>query len=415
MIILAGDDQKLLGQIKEALKDLKLEAFSKVADFIASAEKKLPRLAIIDLDFKGQDGLEIFSTLRRTAPQIKTLMLSASNNIELAVKAAKLGAAAFLKKPLNLEELKNEVEKLLTQSVAAHLDLSLPESRFLLGGSRIISELIEQAETEAQSDRDILLVRGTGMPVEGLARLIHLAGPNSQKRFVPINLRSFEKESSESSFFLTIQELLTAPKLSTVIELSSQTGTLYFEGLESIPDHFRKNFLMFLNKRRVEERFSREVKVILTAEKAGPDYKGFAVLTFPKLSERMEDLPAIMEGILKAGGQTDLSLSLKVMKMLSFYDFPGNYEELEALALLAARSHRLDLKTVPANLKLFLRSELLRLGAEKINHMDAARKEFEKDLFTLVIAKVNGDLEAAARALDLPRTVLTERLAELGL
>jgi two-component system nitrogen regulation response regulator GlnG len=415
MIILAEDDQKLLGQIKEALKDLKLEAFSKVSDFIASAEKKIPRLAIIDLDFKGQDGLEIFSRLRRTAPHLKTLMLSASNNIELAVKAAKLGAAAFLKKPLNLEELKNEVEKLLTQSAQEHLDLSLPEGRFLLGGSRAISDFIEQAEAETRSDRDILIVRGAGMPGEGIAHLIHLAGPNSHKRFVSINLRSFEKESSESSFFLTLQELLTAPKLSTVIELSSQTGTLYFEGLESIPDHFRKNFLMFLGRRRNEERFSRELKVILAAEKAGPDFKGFAVLDFPKLSERMEDLPAILDGILRANGQADLNLSLKVMKLLSFYDFPGNYEELEALALLAAKTNRLDLKTVPANLKLFLRSELLRLGAENINHLDSARKEFEKDLFALVIAKVNGDLEAAARALDLPRTVLAERLADLGL
>jgi len=149
--------------------------------------------------------------------------------------------------------------------------------------------------------------------------------------------------------------------------------------------------------------------------------QGYSQIEIPPLRERKEDLPRLLAHYLeiyaRKYAKKIIGFSAEALNLLTDYDYPGNYRELERLVeqgVLLAAAEFIGLRDLPAGVK-----ELLEVSMKKINRKGPlgpgeARRTFERDLYKVLLSKTGGDVAATARFLDLPKSVLSERLEELG-
>lgn len=408
MILLLEDDPKTAAQIKEALGN-DVVVCDKVQDFIKRAAEK-PQLAIIDFDLHETDGLMAYRKMREQAPYLKTIMLSGSNNIPLAVSATRMGVADFLRKPLEMAAFKAAVQAQLKAVAAPGPILSSETGGEWLNG---VSEKLQRFEADFRSalasNQDITLAAERGVDLGLLARLLHV-----KRKFVEFNLAAFSRDALESHFWATLQELLLAREEASLIEQQELTGTLYFEGWENIPDHFKNSLLEFLKKRRTEARLLKDVRVIIAS---GGEIKDYYRLAVPSLRERKEDLPLIVSAEIRRLTKDPVYLSPQVLEFFAYYDFPGNFVELRVLLEGALRNHprELTLSSFLLTAGQLANKQLKQTLASQSFELNSVRERFEVELFTYVVQSAGGDMSQAARFLDLPRTALQERLKTLGI
>lgn len=420
VILLLEDDLKTAAQIKDALGE-ELVVCDKVQDFLLRADEK-PQLAIIDFDLRETDGLMVYRKLRERAPYLKTIMLSGNNNIPLAVSATRMGVADFLRKPLEMAVFKAAVQAQLKAVAVPGPTLSLElGGEWLNGTSEKLQRFLVDFQSALTSNQDLSLAAERGINLGLLARLLHKYGPNGKRKFVEFNLASFSRDTLESHFWATLQELLLSREEASLPEQQELTGTLYFEGWESIPDHFKNSLLEFLKKRRTEARLLKDVRVIIAA---GGEIAGFGRLAVPPLRERKEDLPLIVAAEVRRLTPDPVYLSPQVMEFFAYYDFPGNYEELRVLLESALRHAYRQAGNHPRDLKLssfllntgqLVQKQLKQTLANQSFELNSVRERFESELLTFVVDSAGGDASQAARFLDLPRTALQERLKTLGI
>ena len=418
-ILLLTDDPKIAAQTREALGE-ELTVCDKVEDFLHKASEK-PQLAIIDFDLHETDGLMVYRRLRERDPYLKTIMLSSNNNIPLAVSATRMGVADFLRKPLPNAAFKAAVQSQLKAPEVFPGALSDEEgAEWLNGTSEKLVAFLSDFEAARTSQQDVCLSAERGVDRGSIARLLHKHGPNGKRKFVEFNLASFNRESQEGHFWATLQELLLSREEASLPEQQELTGTIYFEGGELIPDHFRNSLLEYLNKRRAEARLLKDVRVVLGG---GGEISGFVKLSIPPLRERKEDLPLILSALIKTLTREPIYVSPQVLEFFSYYDFPGNYEELKAQlrgALEgkprppAGRAGELKLASFMLNAGQLKSAQLKQALTRRSFNLTAVRERFEAELIAYVLTAAQGEVAQAARFLDMPRTVLSERIKTLG-
>jgi len=418
-ILLIEDDAKIAARVKEALREKhKVESVLTVEALLEKIRKKRPALLLIDFDLKETDGLQVFLSIKEKDPSLKVIMLSSSGNIPLAVKATKLGVTDFIHKPFPDKVLQDSVESVLSASILPLFSLKgVSDSAWFSGTSKVIRELLASLKELAGTANDVVLIGEAGINARAAALLLHKNSIHSRRRFVGLDLRSFRRESAESHFWGTIQELLTSPNLDKGLKAEEDLlGTLFIEGLDLLREHFSQSVLEFLKKRKSEKRYFKEARIILSVQKNHKLTKkeGFESLRLPPLRERKEDIISI----LNMEFPKIKYISPKVSNFFMYYDFPGNYEELYNLArgaFYGREAESLDLKDLPLNLRTFARAELKKIASSQDHGLIGTREKFEADLLELVLEKTSKDLSLAARFLEVPKTVLCERIQRLGI
>ena len=136
-----------------------------------------PDLVFLDIWLTGMDGIQTLQEIKAIKPDVPVIMISGHGNIELAVKAAKMGAYDFLEKPLSLEKVvlvaKRALEKRTLEMENIVLKENLIKKWKLVGESQKIKELREQVEMAARSNSRVLIFGESGTGKEVGARLLH--------------------------------------------------------------------------------------------------------------------------------------------------------------------------------------------------------------------------------------------------
>lgn len=401
-ILLITDDPKTAQSVREGLGDkhtVETAASQKAAEqFLRETQ---PALIIIDHDLRGQDGLQLFKNLR---PAQKVIMLSGSGSIPLAVTATKLGVAEFLRKPLASAQLKAAVADCLAEA-PANLDLS-GELAWLQGRGGALNNFFAELRRLFVGNKDLVLTGERGIEKLPVAELLHF---NRNRKFVALNLTAFKGEAMEPHFWTTLQELLALPETNSLQQEEERCGTLFLDRFDELDETFQGSLLNFLADR--PGRVDRSVRVIIGV--SGERNIGqLEKLVIPPLRERKEDLPALLAYYLKkAGREYDLprgDLAVETMVTLSQYDWPGNYAELEALIRSALLTGSFSF-----SLSELARTSLESSLGERLS-LSAARREAEKRLYSNLLEQTGNDRAAAARFLDQPRDVLSDRLEDLA-
>ena len=163
-------------------------------------EQRSPRLVITDMRMPGMDGMALLDRIKGLNQDTPVILVTAFGTVNTAVEAMKLGAADYILKPLNRDELKLSVHRALEREQLLDenrylRDFAQSAFRFenLVGGSRKMREVFDVATQVAQRDSTVLVLGESGTGKELFAKAIHQNSLRAKKPFVTINCGAIPK------------------------------------------------------------------------------------------------------------------------------------------------------------------------------------------------------------------------------
>ena len=178
-------------------------------DEAASLLSRVPiDLALLDLKLKGEDGLAILRRLRERQPELVVIMLTAYGTVPTAVEAMQLGAADFLRKPFDVEEVtfkigraleRRAMQQELTRLTAQQR--SIPAFDSLIGASVAWQRVLAQAQQAAVSDQSALLIGEVGSGRTTLARAMHRASRRHAAPLIELDLAMYRDTAQGTALF----------------------------------------------------------------------------------------------------------------------------------------------------------------------------------------------------------------------
>jgi len=425
---------------------------------IESNPKKIPFLLnqasydviLLDMNFtedttSGKEGFFWLEKILEQNPKAVVVMITAYGDVEMAVKALKLGATDFVLKPwqnekllatvLSAAKLSNsykQVESL--QKTNQHLVETLSGGE-IIGESKAIQQVLAMIERVAKTDANVLILGENGTGKELIAKAIHRHSLRAKEAFVSVDMGAISENLFESELFGHKKGAFTDAKEDRTgrFELA-QKGTLFLDEIGNLPLTHQAKLLAVLQNRQITPVGSNKVIPIdirlicatnLNIHQAVAEgnfrqdllYRINTVeIHLPPLRERAGDIPILARHFLqkyaKKYHRPTPRLSAEATAFLESYPFPGNVRELEhALerALIMSDSELLSpddfffLKTTKTAFSSPLTTSTLNLD------------DVEKDMIQKALDKYNGNISKAAKELGLTRASLYRRLEKYGL
>jgi len=399
-------------------------------------------LVLSDIRMPGRSGAELLQEVRSLNPEVPVILMTAYGTIASAVDAMKRGAADYLTKPIDLDELEILVARTLERRALESENRELRrvlEGRYRLEGLETANARMAEAintAARAAASRATILIRGeSGTGKELLARTIHYASPRRQKPFVAVNVAALPETLVESELFGHERGAFTGADRERRgrFELADG-GTLLLDEIGDLPRATQVKLLRVLQDRTFERlggtcTITVDVRVIAAtnrdleaAVREGAFredlYYRLNVVTVvvPPLRERREDIPLLVEKFVARfaaeTGRTIEGVSREALDQLVRYAYPGNVRELENIvqrAVVLARGPRITTADLP-----------LHVGAPAGEARDATTfvervAAFERRLILEALDRAQGVRTRAARELGMSERHLRYKLKKYGL
>jgi len=450
-LLLVDDEESLRSVVSERLTD---EGFQVTqASDGEAALKALDGFAfdviVSDLRLPGVDGKQVIEAAIGRYPGIIAIVVTGYGTVKDAVDMIKLGAADFIAKPFQFDELMHVLNKALEQrrlaSENAYLHQQLDEKFGLgsmVGRSAPMRALFQLIETVAPTATTILISGETGTGKEMVARAIHQTSPRHRGRFVAINVSAIPETLLDAELFGHAKGAFTGAVAMRQGRLEqADGGTLFLDEVGTMPMALQMKMLRVLQEREFERiGDSRTIKVdvrIVAATNADLSkmvkegtfredlYYRLNVIPvhLPPLRDRVEDIPLLVNGFLEkfgrdpgAANREPRTVSQEAMRRLMSYSWPGNVRQLEnaverALAMIGART-QIEVADLPIDLQsstVDRARPALDLPEDGLD-LPVLVAQIEKDLIDRALSRTAQNKGAAARLLGLKRTTLVEKL-----
>ena len=446
-LLLVDDEEALRSVVAERLTENGYEVIQ-AADGEA-ALRALEGFAfdviISDLRLPGVDGRAVIDAALTRYPNIVAIVVTGYGTVKDAVEVIKAGAADFIAKPFQFDELMhvltNALEQKRLKSENAYLHQQLDE-RFglgsMVGKSAPMRALFQLIETVAPTTATILITGETGTGKEMVARAIHQTSPRHRERFVAINVSAIPETLLDAELFGHVRGAFTGAVAMRQGRLEqADKGTLLLDEVGTMPMPLQMKLLRVLQEREFERiGDARTIKVdvrivaatnadLLRMVKDGAFredlyYRLNVVhVHLAPLRERPEDIPLLVTRFIdKLSGDKrgDFSISQEAMRRLMSYAWPGNVRQLEnaierAIALLGSR-RQIELADLPPDLQTAsddAARPTLDLPEQGVN-LAALVSRIEQEMIGRALARTDHNKGAAARLLGLKRTTLVEKL-----
>jgi len=447
-LLLIDDDPNTLASLSRAFRLAGHEAT--VCDNANRAIELLQSqrfdLILSDVVMPGKSGMELLEELKKSGLQTPIVLISGQANIEMAVKATRLGALDFLEKPLTTDKL------LLTVDNALKLTRLEDENRELrhrlgkhelVGAGAAISKLLAQIDRVAASETRICILGETGTGKELVARAIHEKSPRHENAFVTLNCAAVPAELIESELFGHEKGAFTgAAARHTGKFEQAEAGTLFLDEIGDMPLAMQAKLLRVLEEGEVErvggdKPIKVNVRVIVATHRNLEDlvkknefradlfHRIFVFpLTLPPLRERKEDFPALVshfaQQVAKQNGWKQKIFSDDAIAELRRYSWPGNVRELrnvvERLVLLSTEDTVSD-----EDVRLALPGGELSATASPTETtpgqgtLEQRTEAFEREVLLAEIRRHNFHMTNVAKALGLERSHLYKKCQQLGI
>jgi two-component system, NtrC family, nitrogen regulation response regulator NtrX len=448
-LLLVDDDPNTLASLSRAFRLAGHEAT--VCDNAARAVELLRAesfdLILSDVVMPGRSGLELLEDLKRAGVKTPIILISGQANIEMAVKATKLGALDFLEKPLSTDKLLLTVENALRLS---RLEDENRELRHRLGKHELVGtgpamkKLVAQIERVAASETRVCILGETGTGKELVARAIHEKSPRREQPFITLNCAAVPAELIESELFGHEKGAFTGAAARHMGKFEqAEGGTLLLDEIGDMPVAMQAKLLRVLEEGEVErvggdKPIKVNVRVVVATHRNLDDlvkqnafrrdlfHRVYVFpLTLPPLRERPEDfaeLAANFAGQVAAQNSwKEKNFAADAIAELRKYGWPGNVRELrnvvERLILLSA-----DENITAADVRLILPTSDSASGGSNTSAATtttgtlAERTEaFERDVMLSEIRRHNFHMTNVARSLGLERSHLYKKCQQLGI
>jgi two-component system NtrC family response regulator len=442
LILVVDDDEPqrrvLAGFLRKA--GYEVEAVGAADEALAVVASRTVDLVLTDLRMPGKTGAELLDAVHGVNPEVPVVVMTAYGTVSSAVDAMKRGAADYLGKPVDLDELEVLVTRTLERRALVSENRALREqveSRYRLAGLETsnagMQEAINMAARAAASRATILIHGESGTGKELLARAIHYASPRRRGPLVAVNVAALPETLLESELFGHERGAFTGADREHRgrFELADG-GTLFLDEIGDLPRATQVKLLRVLQEQSFErlggtKPIKVDVRLVaathrdLEAMARAGDFRedlffrlNVVAITLPPLRDRREDVPLLVDHFLRrfADEGKAHSVSREAMDLLLKHDYPGNVRELENLVHRAVVLARADVITT-ADLPLHvagLKPEGKGEGAGFTERVGT----FERALIFEALEKAGGVQTRAAAALGMSERHLRYKLKKYG-
>lgn len=452
--VLVVDDDRPLGIVLVGL----LRQAGIEAEHVASAEDALSRfeehpfLAVLtDLRMPGMDGLQLLRELQARWEHVPVVMLTAHGSVDTAVEAMKAGAADFMTKPFEREEVVLCMQKALQLGMqAGEIPVRVPPSSdgMVVGVSAAMKEVDGLIDRAARAIANVIVRGESGTGKEIAARAIHRRGPRAGGPFVAVNCAALPDQLLESELFGYEKGAFTGAtnRKPGRVELA-EGGTLFLDEIGDVSPTVQAKLLRLLQEReyqplggtrtmKADVRFVAATHRDLGAMVAEGGFREDLLyrldvipITMPPLRMRPDDIAPLAERFCAelgpANGREGLTLEPAAASALSRHDWPGNVRELQNVIerlIVFSEGERLTEADVVRELD---RARAARPPRSEPNepasggssgaNLAERRAEAERKAVEDALARAGGNRTKAARLLGISRRKLYYLLDELNL
>lgn len=403
-------------------------------------------IIILDMNFSlgqstGNEGIFWMNKILEYDKDAVIIFITAYGDIELSVKAIKMGATDFIQKPWNDEKLlgtlfsaiklrKSKIEIHNLRDKQTHLKNDIEKQYSLLGGkSPAMQKVFEAIEKVASTEANVLILGENGTGKELVAREIHKKSKRANEVFVKVDMSALSETLFESEMFGHKKGSYTDAKEDRAgrFEIANK-GSLFLDEIGNLSPAIQSKLLSVLQNREITRIGSNtpvpvDIRLITATNK--PLYEMIESNTFrddlmyrintiqievPPLRERTDDIPILLDHFLKIFSgkysKPGLKSSEKIIEKLCHHSWPGNVRELQ---------HTVEKAIILSDEQILQPSDFFFHGINIQNTTSLNLQENEKLIIVKAINKHKGNLTYASDELGVTRKTLYNKIKKYGL
>ncbi|MCM8526016.1 MAG: sigma-54 dependent transcriptional regulator, partial [Lentisphaeraceae bacterium] len=325
-ILLIDDDRSTLKLMAKMIESLGYEcvAIQEPREGLYRLSSEKFEVLITDLIMPDIDGIKVLKEALKIDRHMQVILITATRDLQPAVEAMKIGAADYIQKPLNLEQISAALVRVITKKklidenrqLKARLDHAYKFNN-IIGRSEAMSKIFSTIERVSKTNASVLIHGESGTGKEMIAHSIHKLSERSRKPFVGVDCVSIPKELFESELFGFEKGSFTgAGSTRNGLLSEANKGTFFFDEVTEIDYAVQAKLLRVLQERKYRRVGGRELLDldvrVLAATRRDPLeavnkglfredlYYRLNVLPIrlPPLRERREDIPLLIESFI---------------------------------------------------------------------------------------------------------------------
>lgn len=449
-ILIVDDNKNILSALELLLKGncKKVKGISSPNLLISELNRENYDVLLLDMNFSagintGNEGLYWLQRVLELEAGLSIIMITAFGDVELAVKAIRLGATDFILKPWDNEKMlatiesawrlsqsRREVKKLRLKEKQLIAEINKPGQK-LIGSSPAWNGVMEFVAKVASTHANVLITGENGTGKELIAREIHRLSTRADKVMVTVDMGSITETLFESELFGHKKGAFTDAQTDRIGKIeTANEGTLFLDEIGNLPLPMQSKLLSVMQNRtitRVGENHPVPVDIRLICAtncnllqmvsnglfREDLLYRINTIhIELPPLRNRKSDIPELARFFLtkyiNKYNKPEMSINDQAVQKLGDYVWPGNVRELQhAIEKAVILSDSLVLQ--PADF-VFRSGEIVSTG-----RFECTLEEMERKLIAEAILKQEGNLTAVANQLGITRQTLYNKIKRYGL
>ena len=439
--ILIADDEE---QIREPLSFvLNKEGYNcKTVNDGSNAIKALQEdnydILITDIKMPGMNGVEVLEKSREISPETIVILITAYGSVETAIQALRKGAADYLLKPLDFDEVLVRLKNLIRNKELFRFNKILRKQintnynfENIIGKSSVMKKIFEMVKQVSEVSTNILITGATGTGKELIARAIHNNGSRKDKPFIPVNCGAIPDNLYESEFFGYKKGAFTGADTNYEgLFKSADSGTIFLDEIAELPEHMQVKLNRVLQEREIKpigSSFTIKIDVrILAATNKNLEEEvkngtfrqdlfyriNVVELKLPSLAERKDDVPLLVDHFINKYNielnKSIMGIDNEVIKLFMSYDWKGNLRELENMierAVLLCQEDIITPKYLPSHI-FENKNELYS------DNLSEAMETFEQNHINEILIRTEGNKTEAAKLLGVDPSTLYRKMSK---
>ena len=447
-VLAVDDDPTILGLLRSFLqkRSYRVETAEGGLQALEMVRQKAYDLVLIDLKMPDLDGLETLRRLKSLDAHPSVLMMTAYGTVASAVQAMKVGADDFLIKPLSLEALGYQIERIKDHRLLKEECRCLRDrvactevDGRLLSRNKRMQEILSLVSKVAPLPSTVLIQGESGTGKELIARAIHYLSPRSSQRFVAINCGVIPLQLLESELFGYERGAFTGAEARKIGYFeAAQGGTIFLDEISETSPDLQVKLLRVIQEKsfirvggteevqtdaRIVASTNKDLEAEISENRFRKDlYYRLNVIKVevPPLRERREDITLLAYHFLRkyagAFAKEVTGFAEPALEALMANSWQGNVRELEnVIERAVAFSEDAEISTRDIPQEYIPAPSTLSSANGGLKPFQTAKREFEADYLKRALTMVNGSVSMAARATSIPRQNLYDKLKRYGI
>ncbi|WP_202702327.1 sigma-54 dependent transcriptional regulator [Flavobacterium sp. UGB4466] len=413
-------------------------AFS-AAEARVAIKKESFDLILTDLRLPDSDGIGLMAEIKTAYPQVPVILMTGYSDVNTAVKAIKNGAADYISKPFNPDEVllvitnalkasEEETDEVVVKEKKTAKKQTTAENEFVKGISIASKKLLDHIQLVSPTDMSVLIIGESGTGKEIIAKSIHQQSLRKNNNFIAVDCGAIPKELAASEFFGHLKGSFTGAISDKMGYFEAANGgTLFLDEIGNLSYENQIQLLRALQERKIKPVGSnKEINVdirIITATNEdlreavkNGDFREdlyhrineFSILS-PSLKEREEDLMVFADYFLeKANQQLNkevIGFSPEVVAIFQNYNWPGNLRELQNCvkrSTLLSKGEFIESDVLPA--------EFFQIQKPTSSNDNFSLSENEREAIIQALSRAQNNKSEAAKLLKITRKTLYNKL-----